>query len=107
MELSTGPDLVAQPGDHRAAEGDDAEIRLLINNGKGVFADGTSRLPSQAFRTEEVLAGDMDGDGRMDLVAFDQDRLRLYLQDKAGKFTAANGNVPSIKLTNTTKSVVR
>ena len=69
-------------------------IRLLINNGKGVFADATSRLPSQAFDTQEVLAGDVDGDGRVDLVAFDADRLRLYLQDKAGKFAAANGNVP-------------
>ncbi|MHC4092054.1 MAG: FG-GAP repeat domain-containing protein, partial [Planctomycetota bacterium] len=70
-------------------------IRLLINNGKGVFADGTSLLPSQAFNTEEVLAGDVNGDGRVDVVAFDQDRLRLYLQDQAGKFATAHANVPS------------
>ncbi len=70
-------------------------IRLLINNGKGVFSDNTSKLlPKQSSSTRAALPGDLNGDGRLDLVAVDEDRLRVYLQNKSGTFDAAHNNVP-------------
>lgn len=73
-----------------------AGVRVLINNGKGVFSDDTKKLlPTQASSTTAVLPGDLDGDGRMDLVAVDTDRLRAYLQTANGTFVAAGSNVPT------------
>jgi hypothetical protein len=47
----------------------DAACRVLQNDGKGVFTDQTSRwMPVEASLTQSLAAGDIDGDGRVDLV---------------------------------------
>lgn len=42
--------------------------RLYINEGKGVFTDGSHRLPSLTFSGSRVRAADFDGDQDLDLL---------------------------------------
>jgi len=69
--------------------------RLYLNNGKGVFQDvTTTALPKYIDPTTEVVAGDVDGDGDLDLV-FGQaiygnlqvPATKLYLNNGKGQFT--------------------
>jgi FG-GAP-like repeat len=83
---------------------------LLLNNGKGVFADGSSRMPSSGFWTRSIVLADVDGDRDLDIVFgntpsytrightykyFPGPNL-LFLNDGKGKFTdATTGRLPA------------
>ncbi len=66
----------------RAVDGPGADLEVFVNDGAGAFtrADG----PGLAGWWTGLAAGDVDGDGRTDLVAGGFGRLVLLLQDGAG-----------------------
>jgi hypothetical protein len=70
---------------------------LLLNDGRGRFADASSRLPRAVHDSEDVAFADFDGDGDLDLVLVSEDDRKdeLYLNDLrgndgAGRFTDAS-----------------
>jgi VCBS repeat protein len=94
-----GPCMNAAAGD---ADGDgDLDLALamefqpnvlLLNDGKGIFANGSVRLPRTAHDSEDVAFADFDRDGDLDLVLVSEDDRKdeLYLNDGAGRFADAS-----------------
>lgn len=88
-----GPCMNAAAGD---ADGDgDLDLALamefqpnilLLNDGAGVFANGSDRLPRSRHDSEDVAFADFDADGDLDLVLVSEDDRKdeLYLNDAAG-----------------------
>ncbi len=77
------------------ARGLDRQDRLLLNDGAGVFHDVTHPFPFDHDETNEVLLGDLDGDGMLDLfMANWVDRDRLYLNDGTGPYLDASERMP-------------
>jgi len=77
-----------------------ARNAILVNNGKGIFTDGTSeRLPNIVRDSEDITLVDLDGDGDLDLLFVSEDDFRLapigtdvhecYMNDGKGVFTLA------------------
>ncbi|MBI4704810.1 MAG: VCBS repeat-containing protein [Deltaproteobacteria bacterium] len=64
---------------------------LLLNDGAGELADESApRLPPQKLRASGLGAGDLDGDGRVDLLlSGDGERSQLWLGDGQGAFKLA------------------
>ncbi|MFO0827583.1 MAG: FG-GAP-like repeat-containing protein [Phycisphaerales bacterium] len=71
---------------------------LLINNGAGVFTDGSSQLPNITLSSSRAQFGDVDNDGDLDLILCNSGtasrfstngRPRLYLNNGSGTFTDA------------------
>ncbi|MEM7307832.1 MAG: FG-GAP-like repeat-containing protein [Planctomycetota bacterium] len=80
--------------------------RLLVNAGTATFTDATAQLPAEIDSVSEGAAGDLDGDGDLDLLVATRpysvccgypvdNANRLYLNDGAGLFTARHGNLPA------------
>jgi len=72
---------------------------ILLNNGSGIFSNGTvGNLPQIAHDSEDVAIADFDGDGDLDLIFCSEDDVthgwtnvhEFYLNDGAGKFVAAD-----------------
>jgi hypothetical protein len=76
---------------------------LYLNDGAGTFANVTpARMPNTVHLNTGVAAGDLDGDGRQDLVfsagalVFGQPgSLRVFLQNALGNAVEAPGRVPA------------
>ncbi len=72
------------------------QSRLYLNDGTGVFTDGThGRLPTRNDNTNTVAMADQDGDGDLDLIfgnGYAAPQTRLYLNNGAGTFTDATSN---------------
>ncbi len=82
---------------------------LLINDGSGVFTDGTSRLPARTLSSARGQFGDVDGDGDLDVVFCNSGTSSrfgsngqpvLYLNDGTGTFT-------DVTATHTPNAVIR
>ena len=79
----------------------DPQARLLVNDGRGFFADQTDRrLPGNSFSVWEGAVLDFDRDGDTDIVVgpiqvpgFVPMRLRAYANDGAGRFTDVTARV--------------
>ncbi len=77
-----------------------APSRLYLNDGSGLFSDASAQLPVLLNSTVGVALGDLDADGDLDAYlangagaqGFSQDR--LYLNDGAGAFSDATGQLP-------------
>jgi len=74
--------------------------RLYLNDGFGVFADATDRLPTYYDFTHAVGLEDVDGDGDLDVLigtvdfSFGGKQNRLYVNDGAGFFSDATAGLP-------------
>ncbi len=78
-----------------------ANMRLLVNNGSGVFTDASGRLPSRLADTMAVELVDIDGDSDLDIVAASGEasftgspplQTRAYVNDGQGNFTDETGS---------------
>jgi hypothetical protein len=70
----------------------DAQNRLHLNDGFGVFIDVTdTHLPSDRDNSRSIALGDVDGDNDLDIVFANRldSQSRLYLNDSSGVFTDA------------------
>ena len=72
---------------HVSWQGRDAQDRLFINDGKGVFADETAdRLGPEDGLTLDAKFADLDGDGDPDLVLGNGGSIQIYTNDGSGRF---------------------
>jgi hypothetical protein len=79
----------------------DPQTRLLINNGKGIFSDQTSkRMPANKFSTYAANVIDFDGDGDKDILlsaikipGFSPDKVRAYRNNGRGVFTDVSKDI--------------
>jgi hypothetical protein len=61
--------------------------RILINDGRGVFSDGTTaRLPAATDQTGAMVPGDIDGDGDLDIVVLNRGQDVVLVNDGTGVF---------------------
>jgi hypothetical protein len=83
--------------------------RLFLGLGEGDFEEvTTTHTPDEVGSIGDAEAGDVDGDGDLDLVIADWGagnplsngggRTRLWLNDGTGHFTTAAGALPSVKV---------
>lgn len=73
---------------HVGWQGRTPRDRLFINNGAGWFTDGTEgRLPVEAETTLDAVFADLDGDGDLDLVRGNANRVTVWFNDGTGVFT--------------------
>ena len=102
---SSLPDMEADAAAHADVDADgDLDLiiagagqdRLLINDGRGVFADETAaRLPPEDRTTQDAEFADLDGDGDPDLVLGQEGGHALWLNDGAGRFVEASDRLPA------------
>ena len=75
---------------HVGWQGREPQDKLLINDGKGKFADETaSRIPQEADLTLDAAFADLDRDGDADLAVGNAGSLRILTNDGTGRFTDA------------------
>lgn len=68
-------------------------VMVLVNDGRGHFRDASERLPGTPLAATGVTAGDLDGDGDLDLFfSMDAESNRLFLGDGHGAFQRAAGD---------------
>jgi hypothetical protein len=63
--------------------------KLMLNNGSGVFTDGTpGRLPAKNLDSEDIAIADFDNDGDLDVVFATEDHRvhEYYLNNGSGSF---------------------
>lgn len=69
-------------------------VKVLVNDGKGNFADSTSTYAPGLPGSVHIAVGDLTGDGSSDVLLADANK--LYQNDGKGKLSQANGLPPSI-----------
>ncbi|HRE42190.1 MAG TPA: FG-GAP-like repeat-containing protein [Ignavibacteria bacterium] len=72
--------------------------KLLLNDGNGIFSDGTiGRLPQYNFDSEDIGIADFDNDGDVDIIFGSEDNAvhEFYLNNGQGVFTMQAGVIPN------------
>jgi len=86
----------------RNAASDACPNRVLLNDGKGRFADTGQELDEEMRHSHGLALADLDRDGDLDVVLVTQGTppARLYLNDGKGRFTAGRtlGTSPTEKV---------
>jgi len=87
---------VDSDGDPDAMIGNAAfqQNHLYINDGSGLFTDGTLLLPVDADHSNAIVLADVDGDGDLDSMHAGTGQNRLVLNDGSGVFSDAPGRLP-------------
>lgn len=69
--------------------------RLLLGDGRGGFADGSTALPRTARDSEDVALADIDRDGDLDIAIANEDDLipELYRNDGGGRFADVSARI--------------
>lgn len=69
---------------------------LLLNDGRGNFAESTGAFPAVIHDSEDIGVADFDGDGDLDVVFVSEDDSthEYYRNDGAGRFTASPDSLP-------------
>ena len=80
---------IDKDGDADLVVGNNGPDFVLVNDGSGVFADESDRLPAGTDVTQDIATGDVNGDGTIDLLFGNEDGNALYLNDGTGRFAAA------------------
>jgi hypothetical protein len=92
LDLVTADGLNAAPSMSQPAPYN----RLYLNNGAGTFTDVTAtRMPNVPIGSRSVAAGDIDGDGDVDIV-FAAATCRVFVQNAAGVAVETPGRVPNV-----------
>lgn len=107
LPISTviGPTMDAETGD-LDNDGDPdiilarefAPNKILINNGNGIFTDGTpGNLPQFTYDSEDIGIADFNMDGFQDIVFASEDNMvhELYLNNGNGSFSNFNNRLPN------------
>ncbi len=85
LNLDGSPDIIIGSSIAKDSEGIN---RFLINDGKGNFTDETEkRIPMIKDDTQDLIMGDVNGDGFPDLVVANEDENRMYFNRGDGTFT--------------------
>ena len=73
-------------------------VAILLGHGNGTFAAPSTISIGAGFGPADVHLGDLNGDGKLDLVVADYTvaKVSVYLGDGAGGFTAASGSPFSV-----------
>ncbi len=61
--------------------------QVFMNNGNATFTFDSTRVPFVDIVPQDIKAGDMDGDGDLDLVFGCEDFNKIFINDGAGHFT--------------------
>lgn len=69
--------------------------RILINDGTGVFTEGTGRLPFRIDQGSGYATGDIDADGDLDLVQINVGANNVLVNDGLGFFTDESARLPA------------
>lgn len=81
---------------HVSWQGREPQDKLLINNGKGVFADeSAARIPQDTDLTLDAAFADFDDDGDADLAVGNAGSLKILANDGTGRFTDAAAALPA------------
>ncbi len=87
-------------------------LRLLLHDGRGGYVQSAGRVPALGGAVYATAAGDMDGDGDLDLLAacFGSnplaDRLHLLENDGAGRFTDVSASRLTARIFRTARLVL-
>ena len=85
----------------RTASATGAKNMLLLNDGNGVFTDGSAQLPDMFDKSSDAEFFDADNDGDLDIMVANShlsvppaDSADLLINDGLGNFTDSPGNFP-------------
>ncbi|HAY34809.1 MAG TPA: T9SS type A sorting domain-containing protein [Ignavibacteria bacterium] len=101
----TGPTMDAETADLNNDGNPDiilarefAPNKILINNGNGIFTDGTpGNLPQLSYDSEDIGIADFNKDGFQDIVFASEDNMihEFYLNNGNGSFSNFNNRLPN------------